>query len=47
MNVTETFPENVSYLLVIYYQNIRSYGAGMLTLLSNRIRDGASLLVIA
>ena len=27
----------VSYLLVIYYQNVRSYGAGMLTVLSNRI----------
>jgi len=25
----------VSYLLVIYYQNVRSYGAGMLTVLSN------------
>ena len=25
----------VSYLLVIYYQNVRSYGVGMLTVLSN------------
>jgi NADH-ubiquinone oxidoreductase chain 5 len=37
----------VSYLLVIYYQNTRSYGAGMLTVLSNRIGDVALLMVIA
>ena len=37
MNVTEPVPENVSYLLVIFYQNVRSYGAGMLTVLYNRI----------
>jgi len=37
----------VSYLLVIYYQNIRSYVAGMLTVLSNRIGDVALLMVIA
>nr|QZK21955.1 NADH dehydrogenase subunit 5 [Amitermes sp. QLD_096] len=37
----------VSYLLVIYYQNMRSYGAGMLTVLSNRIGDVALLMVIA
>jgi len=37
----------VSYLLVIYYQNVRSYGAGMLTVLSNRIGDVARLIVIA
>ena len=37
----------VSYLLVIYYQNVRSYGAGMLTVLSNRIGDVAFLIVIA
>nr|YP_009351047.1 NADH dehydrogenase subunit 5 [Spinitermes trispinosus]AQP28435.1 NADH dehydrogenase subunit 5 [Spinitermes trispinosus] len=37
----------VSYLLVIYYQNFRSYGAGMLTVLSNRIGDVALLMVIA
>jgi NADH-ubiquinone oxidoreductase chain 5 len=27
----------LSYLLVIYYQNVRSYGAGMLTVLSNQL----------
>jgi len=27
----------VSYLLLIYYQNVRSYGAGILTVLSNKI----------
>ena len=37
----------VSYLLVIYYQNVRSYDAGMLTVLSNRIGDVALLMVIA
>jgi NADH-ubiquinone oxidoreductase chain 5 len=37
----------VSYLLVIYYQNVRSYGAGMLTVLSNRIGDVALLMAIA
>jgi NADH-ubiquinone oxidoreductase chain 5 len=37
----------VSYPLVIYYQNVRSYGAGMLTVLSNRIGDVALLMVIA
>jgi NADH-ubiquinone oxidoreductase chain 5 len=37
----------VSYLLVIYYQNVRSYGAGMLTVLSNRVGDVALLMVIA
>jgi NADH-ubiquinone oxidoreductase chain 5 len=37
----------VSYLLVIYYQNVRSYGAGMLAVLSNRIGDVALLMVIA
>jgi NADH-ubiquinone oxidoreductase chain 5 len=37
----------VSYLLVIYYQNVRSYGAGILTVLSNRICDVALLMVIA
>jgi NADH-ubiquinone oxidoreductase chain 5 len=34
----------VSYLLVIYYQNVRSYGAGMLTVLSSRIGDFALLM---
>nr|ASM93509.1 NADH dehydrogenase subunit 5 [Reticulitermes speratus kyushuensis] len=37
----------VSYCLVIYYQNVSSYGAGMLTVLSNRIGDVALLMVIA
>nr|YP_010759002.1 NADH dehydrogenase subunit 5 [Ctenolepisma longicaudatum]WEX31827.1 NADH dehydrogenase subunit 5 [Ctenolepisma longicaudatum] len=37
----------VSYCLVIYYQNMRSYGAGMLTALSNRIGDVCILLAIA
>jgi NADH-ubiquinone oxidoreductase chain 5 len=37
----------VSYLLVSYYQNGKSYGAGMLTVLSNRIGDVALLIVIA
>nr|AQP29965.1 NADH dehydrogenase subunit 5 [Microtermes sp. 1 TB-2017] len=37
----------VSYLLVIYYQNVSSYGAGMLTVLSNRVGDVALLMVIA
>nr|YP_010693016.1 NADH dehydrogenase subunit 5 [Rhagoletis batava]WCB98145.1 NADH dehydrogenase subunit 5 [Rhagoletis batava]WCB98158.1 NADH dehydrogenase subunit 5 [Rhagoletis batava]WCB98171.1 NADH dehydrogenase subunit 5 [Rhagoletis batava] len=37
----------VSYCLVIYFQNIKSYNAGMLTVLSNRIGDVAFLLAIA
>ena len=37
----------VSYLLLIYYQNMRSYGAGILIVLSNRIGDFALLKVIA
>nr|YP_010946590.1 NADH dehydrogenase subunit 5 [Margattea multipunctata]WGO57308.1 NADH dehydrogenase subunit 5 [Margattea multipunctata] len=37
----------VSYCLVIYYQNISSCNAGMLTALSNRIGDVALLMVIA
>src|SRR5258705_3609945 len=36
----------VSYCLVIYYQNPRSGGAGMLTALSNRVGDVALLLGI-
>jgi NADH-ubiquinone oxidoreductase chain 5 len=37
----------VSYLLVIYYQNVKSYGGGMLTVLYNRIGDLALLIVTA
>nr|YP_009630620.1 NADH dehydrogenase subunit 5 [Rhopalopsole bulbifera]QBR55140.1 NADH dehydrogenase subunit 5 [Rhopalopsole bulbifera] len=37
----------VSYLLVIYYQNVKSFNAGMLTALSNRIGDVALLMAIA
>lgn len=37
----------VSYCLVIYYQNIKSYNAGIITALRNRIGDVAFLLGIA
>nr|ARH54984.1 NADH dehydrogenase subunit 5 [Deporaus tristis] len=37
----------VSYALVIYYQNVKSFNAGMLTALSNRIGDVALLMSIA
>lgn len=37
----------VSYCLVIYYQNVKSYNAGILTALSNRIGDVALLIRIA
>nr|UBN08937.1 NADH dehydrogenase subunit 5 [Panesthia sloanei] len=37
----------ISYCLVIYYQNVSSYNAGMMTALSNRIGDVALLMVIA
>nr|YP_010975290.1 NADH dehydrogenase subunit 5 [Aneogmena fischeri]WNX92424.1 NADH dehydrogenase subunit 5 [Aneogmena fischeri] len=37
----------VSYCLVIYFQNLKSFNAGMLTALSNRIGDVALLLSIA
>lgn len=36
----------VSYLLVIYYQNYKSFAAGMLTCLSNRVGDSAILVAI-
>nr|AML26410.1 NADH dehydrogenase subunit 5 [Staphylinidae sp. BMNH 1274637] len=37
----------VSYCLVIYYQNVKSYNAGMLTALSNRVGDVALLMGIS
>nr|CAB4246798.1 unnamed protein product [Spodoptera exigua] len=37
----------VSYCLVIYYQNLKSYNAGMLTALSNRVGDVFILIVIS
>lgn len=37
----------VSYCLVIYFQNIKSYNAGILTALSNRIGDVSLLIAIA
>nr|YP_009236841.1 NADH dehydrogenase subunit 5 [Telchinia parrhasia]AMJ17299.1 NADH dehydrogenase subunit 5 [Telchinia parrhasia] len=37
----------VSYCLVIYYQNVKSYNAGMLTALSNRIGDVMILILIS
>nr|AFQ62312.1 NADH dehydrogenase subunit 5 [Enicmus brevicornis] len=37
----------VSYCLVIYYQNVKSFNAGMLTALTNRIGDVLLLMSIA
>ena len=37
----------VSYALVIYYQNVKSFSAGILTVLTNRIGDVALLIRIA
>jgi NADH-ubiquinone oxidoreductase chain 5 len=36
----------VSYLLVVYYQNYKSYSAGMITCLTNRIGDRAILVAM-
>lgn len=36
----------VSFLLVIYYSNFKSYRAGIITCLSNRIGDGAILIAM-
>nr|UGS80509.1 NADH dehydrogenase subunit 5 [Polypsocus corruptus] len=37
----------ISYCLVIYYQNIKSYNAGMVTAMTNRIGDVLILMAIA
>lgn len=36
----------MSFLLVIYYSNFKSYRAGIITCLSNRIGDGAILIAM-
>nr|UXW64271.1 NADH dehydrogenase subunit 5 [Abia sp.] len=37
----------ISYCLVIYYQNLKSFNAGMITVVSNRLGDVALLMAIA
>nr|UBA17449.1 NADH dehydrogenase subunit 5 [Peruphasma schultei] len=37
----------VSYCLVIYYQNVKSFNAGMITALSNRVGDSMLLMSIS
>jgi len=37
----------ISYVLVVYYQNVRSANAGMITVLSNRLGDVAILITIS
>nr|AVN68349.1 NADH dehydrogenase subunit 5 [Euphyllodromia sp. Z257] len=37
----------VSYCLVIYYQNLKSYNAGMITALTNRVGDVLLLIIIS
>nr|YP_007626999.1 NADH dehydrogenase subunit 5 [Chauliops fallax]AFV25572.1 NADH dehydrogenase subunit 5 [Chauliops fallax] len=37
----------VSYCLVVYFHNVKSYGAGMITILVNRVGDVAILLGIS
>nr|YP_009485754.1 NADH dehydrogenase subunit 5 [Reduvius gregoryi]AVZ00889.1 NADH dehydrogenase subunit 5 [Reduvius gregoryi] len=37
----------VSYVLVVYFQNFKSYSAGMLTILTNRLGDVAILIAIS
>nr|QDI93356.1 NADH dehydrogenase subunit 5 [Rubeospineus bicorniger] len=37
----------VSYCLVVYFQNVKSYNAGMLTIITNRIGDVSILVCIA
>nr|QHF17694.1 NADH dehydrogenase subunit 5 [Trichiosoma vitellina] len=37
----------ISYCLVIYFQNLKSFNAGMITVLSNRIGDVALLMAIS